>query len=38
MKKSHPALWRYCIYTLGFKDVLAYIGVPYGESDDAEDT
>jgi 3'-phosphoadenosine 5'-phosphosulfate sulfotransferase (PAPS reductase)/FAD synthetase len=30
MKKSHPQLWKYCIYTLGLKDVLEYIGVPYG--------
>jgi 3'-phosphoadenosine 5'-phosphosulfate sulfotransferase (PAPS reductase)/FAD synthetase len=37
MKKSHPELWKYCIYTLGLKDVLEYIGVPYGgESGDKE--
>ena len=30
MKQSHPNLWRYCIYTLGLKDILEYIGVPYG--------
>jgi 3'-phosphoadenosine 5'-phosphosulfate sulfotransferase (PAPS reductase)/FAD synthetase len=37
MKKSHQKLWEYCVYTLGLKDVLEYIGVPYGgESDDME--
>jgi 3'-phosphoadenosine 5'-phosphosulfate sulfotransferase (PAPS reductase)/FAD synthetase len=38
MKKSHPQLWKYCIYTLGLKDVLEYIGVPYGgESETVEE-
>jgi hypothetical protein len=37
MKKSHPELWKYCVYSLGLKDVLEYIGVPYGgESDETE--
>jgi 3'-phosphoadenosine 5'-phosphosulfate sulfotransferase (PAPS reductase)/FAD synthetase len=37
MKKSHPELWKYCVYTLGLKDVLEYVGVPYGgEQDDTE--
>jgi hypothetical protein len=29
MQRTHPALWKYCIYDLGLKDVLNYIGVPY---------
>jgi 3'-phosphoadenosine 5'-phosphosulfate sulfotransferase (PAPS reductase)/FAD synthetase len=37
MKKSHPKLWKYCVYSLWLKDVLEYIGVPYGsESDDMD--
>jgi hypothetical protein len=37
MKKSHPDLWKYRVYTLGLKDVLEYVGVPYGgESNDME--
>jgi 3'-phosphoadenosine 5'-phosphosulfate sulfotransferase (PAPS reductase)/FAD synthetase len=38
MKKSHPQLWKYCVYTLGLKDVLEYVGVPYGgESETVEE-
>jgi 3'-phosphoadenosine 5'-phosphosulfate sulfotransferase (PAPS reductase)/FAD synthetase len=29
MQRTHPALWKYCIYTLGCGRVLNYIGVPY---------
>jgi 3'-phosphoadenosine 5'-phosphosulfate sulfotransferase (PAPS reductase)/FAD synthetase len=31
MKKSHPELWKYCVYTLGLGEVLDYIGVPYSK-------
>jgi 3'-phosphoadenosine 5'-phosphosulfate sulfotransferase (PAPS reductase)/FAD synthetase len=29
LKRTHPHLWEYCIYTLGLGKVLDYIGVPY---------
>jgi 3'-phosphoadenosine 5'-phosphosulfate sulfotransferase (PAPS reductase)/FAD synthetase len=29
MQRTHPALWKYCIYALGCGKVLNYIGVPY---------
>jgi 3'-phosphoadenosine 5'-phosphosulfate sulfotransferase (PAPS reductase)/FAD synthetase len=29
MQRTHPALWKYCIYTLGCGKVLNYIRVPY---------
>ena len=29
MYYSHPKEWDYCIYRLGLKKVLDYIGVPY---------
>ena len=29
LKKTHPKLWEYCIYKLGLKEVLEYIGVEY---------
>ena len=32
MYYTHPAQWRYCIYKLGMKEVLEYIGVPYKPS------
>jgi 3'-phosphoadenosine 5'-phosphosulfate sulfotransferase (PAPS reductase)/FAD synthetase len=31
MKKAHPELWKYCVYTLGLGKVLDYIGVPYSK-------
>jgi 3'-phosphoadenosine 5'-phosphosulfate sulfotransferase (PAPS reductase)/FAD synthetase len=31
MEDSHPKLWRYCVKTLGFGEVLDYIGVPYSK-------
>jgi hypothetical protein len=34
MKQSHQKSWEYCVYTLGLKDVLEYIGVPYGGESD----
>lgn len=29
MKLTHPKLWEYCIFNLGLKEPLDYIGVPY---------
>ena len=29
LQNTHPALWKYCIETLGLKEVLDYIGIPY---------
>lgn len=29
MKITHPKLWKYCMTTLGMREVLEYIGVPY---------
>lgn len=26
---THPALWNYCVFKLGLKDVMEYIGEPY---------
>jgi 3'-phosphoadenosine 5'-phosphosulfate sulfotransferase (PAPS reductase)/FAD synthetase len=31
MKKSHPELWKYCVYTLGIGKVLDYIGALYSK-------
>jgi 3'-phosphoadenosine 5'-phosphosulfate sulfotransferase (PAPS reductase)/FAD synthetase len=30
MKRTHPQLWKYCIYTLGLGNVLSYMGIPFG--------
>lgn len=29
LKSTHPQLWRYVIDELGYKDVMAYLGLPY---------
>jgi 3'-phosphoadenosine 5'-phosphosulfate sulfotransferase (PAPS reductase)/FAD synthetase len=29
LKETHPQLWEYCIYKLGLKDVLNYLGIHY---------
>jgi len=29
LKKTHPKLWKYCLYKLGLKEVLEYINIPY---------
>lgn len=29
LKLTHPALWRYCVYKLGLKEVMEYINEPY---------
>lgn len=29
MKRTHPKLWHYCIFSLGLKEPLDYMGVPY---------
>jgi 3'-phosphoadenosine 5'-phosphosulfate sulfotransferase (PAPS reductase)/FAD synthetase len=29
MQRTHPKIWKYCIYDLNLKQVLDYIGVPY---------
>jgi 3'-phosphoadenosine 5'-phosphosulfate sulfotransferase (PAPS reductase)/FAD synthetase len=29
MQRTHPKQWKYCIYKLGLKEVLEYIGIPY---------
>lgn len=31
MKKTHPKIWEYCIYTLGCGKVLDYMRIPYTE-------
>lgn len=29
LKLTHPGLWRYCMDTLGMREVLEYTGIPY---------
>ena len=31
MQRTHPGLWKYCIYQLGIGKVLNYIGIPYSD-------
>ena len=31
MKTSHPRLWKYCMETLGLREVLIYMGIDTGE-------
>ena len=33
LAKTHPALWKYCIYTLGMKEVMEFLKVPYKPED-----
>ena len=30
MQKSHPKLWKYCMNSLGLRDILKYMKIPYG--------
>lgn len=30
MKHTHPKLWEYCMFKLGLKDILDFMGVPWG--------
>ncbi|GHU97950.1 hypothetical protein FACS1894211_00810 [Clostridia bacterium] len=41
LQRTHPKLWDYCMKSkadggLGLKDVLEYIGIPYGNNEDTE--
>jgi 3'-phosphoadenosine 5'-phosphosulfate sulfotransferase (PAPS reductase)/FAD synthetase len=29
LQKTHPKLWKYCMNTLGMREVLEYCGIPY---------
>jgi 3'-phosphoadenosine 5'-phosphosulfate sulfotransferase (PAPS reductase)/FAD synthetase len=34
MQITHPKQWEYCMYQLGLKEVLEYIGVPWNNDDE----
>lgn len=34
MQVTHPKLWDYCMYNLGLKEVLEYIGVPWNNDNE----
>lgn len=35
---THPKLWEYCVYKLGLKEVMEFIGKPYKPNPDSSDT
>ena len=37
LAKTHPTLWKYCVYKLGLKEVMEYIGEPYEPEPDLFD-